>query len=141
MVPAELISAREIALTGLRAQRTRMNVIANNIANVMTTRTPDGGPFRRQLAIFRGEQLGPNADHKDFGVRISRIIADPSPFRIVYEPSHPDANADGFVEYPNVNVAVEMINLVSAQRAYDANIAVFASDRRMKQKALEIIQA
>jgi len=135
------ISATEIAVSGLRVQRTRMNLIANNIANVQTTRTPGGGPFRRQLAVFRGEQLGSNLNPDKFGVRIKGIVGDDSPFRQVYDPSHPDANDDGIVLYPNVNLAVEMINLLSAQRAYEANIDVITSGRRMTAKALEIIQA
>jgi len=133
------ISAREIAVSGLRAQRTRMNVIANNIANAETTRTSEGGPFRRQLAVFRGEQLKRGTPVKQ-GVRVTQVIGDRSPFRMVYDPSHPDANAEGYVSYPNISLAVEMVDLVSAQRAYDANVAVLVSDRRMTQKALEIIQ-
>jgi len=135
------ISATEIAVSGLRVQRTRMNLIANNIANVQTTRTPEGGPFRRQLAVFRGEQLGSSLNPDKFGVRIKGIVGDDSPFRQVYDPSHPDANDDGIVLYPNVNLAVEMINLLSAQRAYEANIDVITSGRRMTAKALEIIQS
>jgi len=126
------ISAREIAVSGLKAQRTRMNVISNNIANAETTRTPQGGPFRRQLAVFRGEPLK--------GVRVTQVVSDKSALHTIYDPSHPDANAEGYVSYPNVNIAVEMVDLISAQRAYDANIAVMASDKRMSQKALEIIQ-
>jgi len=136
----ESVSSREIAVSGLRAQRARMNVIANNLANVGTTRTASGGPFRRQLAVFRGEQISPGSNGEKVGVRVSRIEGDPSAFPLVYEPNHPDANADGYVAYPNVNVAVEMVDMVSAQRAYEANIAVLVSDRRMTQKALEIIQ-
>lgn len=137
----EPISAREIAVGGLRAQRVRMNIIANNVANALTTRTLRGGPFRRQLAILRGEQLRPNVNPEKLGVRVSRVITDPSPLRMVYDPSHPDANTEGFVAYPNVNLAVEMVNLISAQRAYEANIAVVMSAKRMRQMALEIIRA
>ncbi len=137
----EQISATEIAVQGLRAQRFRINVIANNVANAQSTRTANGGgAFRRQLAVFQGDQLMPNLDPKRFGVRIKGIVSDPSPLRSVYEPGHPDANADGIVLYPNVDLSVEMINLVSAQRAYEANIDVILSGRRMGQKALEIIQ-
>lgn len=128
------VSAREIAVSGMKAQRQRMNVIANNIANAETTRTPEGGPFRRQLAVLSGKAP------KTGGVRVAQVTGDPAPFRKVHDPSHPDADADGYVAYPNINLAVEMVDLISAQRAYDANTAVFASDRRMVQKALEIIQ-
>ncbi len=138
----EAISAREIAVSGLKAQRTRMNVIANNIANARTTRTDFGeGPFRRQMAILRGEPLKPRIDPTKFGVHVRHIRPDPSPLRPVYEPGHPDANEEGYVLYPNVDLAVEMANLVVAQRAYDANTAVVMSDKRMAQKALEIIQS
>jgi len=133
------ISAREIAVSGLRAERTRMNVIANNIANAETTRTPEGGPFRRQLAVFRGQRLE-GIPARQGGVRVTKVIGDPSPFRLVYDPSHPDANTEGYVAFPNVSLAVEMVDLISAQRAYDANVAVLVSDRRMAEKALEIIQ-
>jgi len=135
------ISAREIAVSGLKAQRTRMNVIANNIANAETTRTPEGGAFRRQMAVFRGEQIRRSQSNPEkLGVRVVKVVSDPSPFRTVYDPNHPDANAAGYVQYPNIRLAVEMVDLVSAQRAYDANIAVLVSDKRMSQKALEIIQ-
>lgn len=137
----EQISAMDIAVDGLRAQRIRMNVIANNIANAQTTRTPNGGgAFRRQMVIFRGEQLGLNLNPDNFGIRVLGIVSDPSPLRSVYDPGHPDANAAGIVFFPNVDIAVEMINLISAQRAYEANIDVILSGRQMAQKALEIIQ-
>lgn len=136
----EGISATDVAVGGLRAQRIRMNMIANNIANAQTTRTPEGGPFRCQMAVLQGKQLSPTIAPDRFGVRIKGIVPDMSPFRMVYDPAHPDANTDGIVSYPNVNVSVEMINLLSAQRAYKANVDVILSGRRMTQKALEIIQ-
>ncbi len=136
----ESISATDIAVGAIRAQRFRMNVIANNIANAQTTRTDEGGPFRRQLTIFRGEQIGPTLKPEKFGVRVKEVVSDSSPFREVYDPSHPDANEDGIVLYPNVNLAVEMINLLSAQRAYEANVDVIMTSRSMGEKALEIIR-
>ena len=138
----ERVSATDIAVSGMRAQRIRMNTIANNVANAQTTRTPEGGPFKRQLAIFRGEQLGSGPLNEDrFGVEVLDVVEDDSPPRYVFDPKHPDANADGIVAYPNVNLPVEMINLISAQRAYEANVDVMLQGRRMTQKALEIIQA
>lgn len=134
------VSAREIAVSGLKAQRIRMNVIANNIANAQTTRTREGGPFRRQLVLLRGNQLKSGYNPEALGVRVKRIVDDPAPFRTVYQPEHPEADESGYVKYPNISLAVEMIDLVSAQRAYEANIAVFVSDRRMNQQALEIIR-
>lgn len=135
------ISATETAVTGLMAQRVRMNVIANNIANVGSTRTASGGAFRRQMAIFKGEQLQPGIRPDRFGVKVSRIVDDPSPFKRVFEPQHPDADADGYVEYPNIDVFTEMANLVSAQRGYEANIAVIVSGKQITQKAMELLQA
>ena len=135
------VSGRDIAMMGIRAQRARMNLIANNIANAETTRTREGGAFRRQLAVFRGEHFRSGVNPRKLGVRVKSIVSDPSPLRRVFEPGHADADADGYVEYPNVDLSVEMVNLVSATRAYEANIAVIVNHRRMGQKALEIIQA
>ena len=137
----EAVSAREIAVSGLKAQRVRMNIIANNIANAQTPVKENGGAFRRQMAIFKGEQFTPTMDPSKLGVRVAKIMKDPSPLRMIHQPGHPYANADGFVAYPNVNLAIEMVDLVSAQRAYEANIAVIVTGKRMGAKALEIISA
>ena len=137
----EAVSAREIAVSGLRAQRVRMNLIANNIANAMSPTTAKGSAFRRQIAILSGEQVKNGIQPDRLGVKVARVTSDPSPLRQVYEPGNPYANADGYVEYPNVDLSVEMADLVSAQRAYDANVAVLVSGKRMAQKALDIIQA
>lgn len=137
----EAVSARDIAVSGLRAQRTRMNVIAQNIANAMSPVTAKGGAFRRQMTILSGEPVTPIASLDKLGVKVKEIATDPSPLRSVYEPGNPYADADGYVEYPNIDLAVEMVDLVSAQRAYEANIAVVLSSKRMTQKALEILQA
>lgn len=134
------VSAMDIAVSGVRAQRTRMNVIANNIANAFSTRTAAGGPYRRQVTIFEAASTSGPLDPSSFGVKVKEIIDDLSPFQSVYDPSHPDANEDGIVLFPNVNLAIEMINLLSAQRAYEASIDVMLSSRRMTQRALEIIQ-
>jgi flagellar basal-body rod protein FlgC len=99
-----------------------------------------GGPFRRELAVFESKQIGPMLKPERFGVRVKEIVHDDSPFVEVFDPTHPDANGDGIVQFPNVNLAVEMINLVSAQRAYEANINVMLSWRAMTDKALEIIR-
>jgi flagellar basal-body rod protein FlgC len=134
------ISARDIAVSGLRAQRARLNIIANNIANAETTRTPEGGAFRRQIVMLRGEEIKHGTNPEQLGVTVKRVVRDTSPLRQVFDPQHPDANDDGIVSYPNVNMAVEMVNLISAQRAYEANIAVITSGRQMKQRAMEILQ-
>lgn len=137
----EAISAQDIAVTGLKAQRLRMNVIANNIANSQTTRTPGTGQaFRRQMVVLRGEPIRPWREESKYGVRVKRVVPDPTPLRQVYDPGHPDANAEGIVSYPNVDLAMEMVDLVSAQRAYEANIAVVLSSKRITQQALEIIR-
>ncbi len=134
------ISANDIAVSGLKVQRARMNIIANNIANVETTRTPEGGVFQRQMVILRGDEIKPGANPERLGVRVKDVIRDTSPPRMVFDPQHPDANEEGMVAYPNINTAVEMVNLISAQRAYEANIAVITSGRQMKQRALDILQ-
>lgn len=117
-----------------------MNLIANNIANAQATRTPEGGAFRRQMAVFRGDQIRRGANPEHVGVRVARVMRDPSALKQVYDPNHPDANADGIVEYPNVDVSMEMVDLISAQRAYEANIAVIVAGGQMRQRAMEIIQ-
>lgn len=134
------ISANEIAVSGLKAQRRRMDIIANNIANAETTRTPEGGVFHRQMVVLRGEEIKQGSNPEHLGVRVKDVIRDTSPPRMVYDPQHPDANKDGMVAYPNINMAVEMVDLISAQRAYEANIAVITSARQMKQRALDILQ-
>ena len=134
------VSARDIAVSGLRAQRTRMNIIAQNIANAMSPVTAKGGAFRRQMAVLEADQISPLTAPDKFGVRVQRIASDPSPLRRVYEPGNPVADEDGYVEYPNVDLSVEMVDLVSAQRAYEANVAVVLSSKRITQKALDILQ-
>lgn len=136
----DTISATEIAVSGLKAQRVRINLISNNIANAQTTRTPEGGAFRRQMAILRGDQVRRGANPEHVGVRVKRVVRDPSALKQVFDPSHPDANEDGIVQYPNVDVAMEMVNLISAQRAYEANIAVIVSGGQMRQRAMQIIE-
>jgi flagellar basal-body rod protein FlgC len=135
------ISARDIAVSGLKAQRTRMNVIANNIANAMTPVTPGGGAFRRQMALLKGHQLGGPSRPDDYGVEVQRVTKDMSPLKKVFEPDSPYANAEGIVEYPNVNLSAEMVNLLSAQRAYEANIATITAGRAISQRAMRIIEA
>jgi flagellar basal-body rod protein FlgC len=134
------MSARKIAVSGLRAQRERMNIIANNLANAQTTRTPDGEAFHRQLTLLQGRPLQSGARQDQGGVWVSKVVKDMTPLEKVYDPSHPDADAEGYLSLPNVNVATEMVDLISAQRAYEANIAVLASGSRMRTRALEILQ-
>lgn len=135
-----------IAASGLTAERLRMDTIANNLANVNTTRGADGGPYRRQIPVFApilDQKLraakGPFASGgMGQGVQVVGVISDPSPPRLVYDPQHPDADQDGYVAMPNVHVVREMVDLITATRAYEANIAAINSAKSMAQRALEI---
>jgi flagellar basal-body rod protein FlgC len=148
-----IFSDINISASGLTAQRTRLDVIANNIANVNTTRTTEGGPFRRSRVIFRprvrqpywrGPFLPPYLDHGvGSGVRIVKIEKDyDAEPRLVYDPTHPDAIKSGprkgYVEFPNVNVVNEMVDMISASRSYEANVAVINGSKSMFLKALDI---
>jgi len=148
-----LYSSINIASSGLSAQRTRLDVISDNIANAGTTRTPEGGPFRRSRVIFRPRVSQPywrspflpqyldNGIGK--GVRITKIEKDMDEKpRLVYDPTHPDAIKSGprkgYVEYPNVNIVNEMVDMIAASRSYEANIAVVNGSKSMFLRALEI---
>jgi flagellar basal-body rod protein FlgC len=139
----------EISASGLTAQRLRMDVVANNIANVNTTRTAAGGPYQRQRVVFepRREEaqfllpLATEAQRRQQmtqGVRVVAVNNDPSPARRVYDPGHPDADAQGYVGMPNITLVNEMVDMISATRAYEANIAAINSAKTMAAKALEI---
>ncbi len=130
----------DIASTGMAAQRLRVQLIASNIANSETTRTKDGGPYRRKDAVFQSQDLGFSGALANAGVRVAGIQTSQEPFLTRYEPGHPDANADGVVNYPNVNPVEEMVNLTEASRAYEANIAVVRSAKAMATSALEILR-
>lgn len=147
-----LFTSINIAATGMSVERLRTDVIANNIANASTTRTPEGGKFQRQTVVlqtlgqenlFRNPYVPNNLDEgPGLGVKVSRIVSDTSEGRMVYDPSHPDAiksgpNA-GYVEYPNVNVVNEMVDLISASRAYEANSSVIQGSKEMFNSALQI---
>jgi len=117
-----------------------MDTIANNLANANTTRTEEGGPYRRQMPVFSARtQAQPNQHgFKGAGGRVIGIHEDPTPGRLVYDPEHPDADAEGYVHYPNVNIVTEMVDMITATRAYEANVTVINSARSMAMKALEI---
>jgi flagellar basal-body rod protein FlgC len=140
-----MFGAIDSAASGLTAERLRMDVISNNIANVNTTRTADGGPYRRQLVVYEPRSgadsfaaVLSNQLEQGNGVRVTGIIKDQSPFRLVYDPSHPDANRNGYVEMPNVNVVTEMVDMITASRSYEANVTVINSAKSMALKALDI---
>ncbi|HOJ88021.1 MAG TPA: flagellar basal body rod protein FlgC [Pseudothermotoga sp.] len=126
-----------VSASGMTAQRLRIDTISSNIANSETTRTEQGTPYRRRVPIF-SEYLMGTGKVKSSGVKVVRIEEDPSPFRIVYDPTHPDADEDGYVSLPNVNVLREMVDLISAQRSYDANVAAFNVTKSMISSALQI---
>lgn len=143
----------DISASGLTAERLRLDTIANNLANVETTRTPGGGPYRRQevvfaprtpgflqiLSLFNGGGIsGGPVTPDQLGVRVVGIVEDNSPPRLTYDPSHPDANQEGYVAYPNVNVIKEMVDMISATRAYEANVTAMNETKLMFQRAMEI---
>lgn len=141
----DLLQASRISATGLTAQRTKMKVIAENLANAETTRTPEGGPYRRKMVVFSEKSaerfqgvLGRLKDG-DNGVEVTEIIASTDDFRLVYNPSHPDADPDtGYVTMPNINVLTEMADMMAARRAYDANVTAMSNTKAMINRALEI---
>lgn len=129
--------------SGLTAQRLRMDLISNNLANANSTRTKEGGAYRRQMVTFESREvfkrdLEGHTQKTPLGVRATKITDDQSPLRMVYDPEHSDANADGYVAYPNVNVVQEMTDMISATRSYEANVTVINSVKGMAAKALEI---
>lgn len=133
-----LNSAIGISVSGLSAQRTRMEAIASNLANSETTRTPGGGPYRRRIPIFRVEQGFGDSTGTARGVKVERVLFDDAPPIIRFEPGHPDADADGRVAYPNVDPVREMVDMMSATRSYEANITALKSVRQMKAATLDI---
>jgi flagellar basal-body rod protein FlgC len=142
-----------IGASALTAQRLRLDVIANNIANAETTRTEDGGPYKRQDVVFTTQGRDNSAlpalvlarrspDARNLlpvqGVQVERIVSEEEAGPRVYDPAHPDADAEGYVTYPNVNIVTEMTNMLSATRSYEAGLAVVEAAKRMALKALEI---
>ena len=134
--------------SALDSQRQRLNIIAGNLANAESTRSPNGGPYIRRDVVF--QTTSPDTPfHSVFtrafgdpsepaGVRVTDVIQDQRPLRVVYEPSHPDADAKGYVHLPNVNPVEEMVNLISATKAYEANLAVLETGKTMALRALEM---
>jgi flagellar basal-body rod protein FlgC len=143
------MSGLSISASGLTAQRVRMDVIANNIANAQTTRTAQGGPYRREMVVLRPAYqtpsfsdvlqgaMGGSSAPQPAGVMVSGIVQDNSPFKLVYDPSNPDA-VDGYVQMPNVDITTEMVDMVSASRAYEANVTAFDAGKQMDMAALSL---
>ncbi|MGZ3688465.1 MAG: flagellar basal body rod protein FlgC [Bdellovibrionota bacterium] len=142
----DFFSSMRVSATGLDAQTKRMNTISSNIANAETTRTPQGGPYKKKDPLMAaetdresfGEILQNELDENVQGVRVQEIVENEKPPRLVYNPQHPDANAEGYVAMPNVNTVEEMANMISAQRSYEANVTAMGAAKAMAQKALEI---
>ena len=126
-----------VSASALAAQRQRMNTIASNMANAQSTRTAEGGPYRRQDVVF-ATQLEEASQPGLQGVKVSGIVRDESPFKMVYDPGHPDADKDGLVAMPNVNVIEEMVNMMMASRAYEASVSTFVMSKTMFMKTLEL---
>lgn len=121
----------EISASGMTAHRLWQEVVAINIANAETTRTPSGEPFRRKLVVLMQENQG---------VKVVAVIDDLSPFRLIYDPSHPDADANGYVRMPNVHPLLEMVDLMAATRGYEFNAHAFAIQRQMFQQTLDLLR-
>ena len=144
-------SSLRVSASGLSAERLHMDILANNLANANTTRTPEGGPYRRQRVVFAPRTQKPffyvsslPSQETNFigtGVRAIGIIPDNTAPRRIYDPNHPDADKEGYVLMPNVNPVTEMVDMISATRAYEANVAAINSAKSMALKALEIGRA
>jgi flagellar basal-body rod protein FlgC len=164
----DMFSGLSISASGLRAQRIRQNVISSNLANAETTRTKEGGPYKRQFVVLRENPADPEKrfvfgpdkmkgftthdnhipipdpglplgkDHIGSGVEVASIEQDSSPAKLVYDPSHPDANSEGYVALPNVNVVQEMTDMITATRSYEASVTAMNSTKAMLMKALDI---
>ncbi|MDP2863687.1 MAG: flagellar basal body rod protein FlgC [Desulfobacterales bacterium] len=134
----------KISASGLFAQRKRMDVIAENLSNIETTRTEKGGPYRRKMIVVSAEPIDDFSEvlgSQIEGVRVEGIVEDKTPFKIVHNPGHPDADKDGNLSKPNVDLVVEMTNMTIARNVYAANVQALKSTRQMVLKALEIGRA
>lgn len=144
---ADFFTGLRISSSGMTAQRARMNTISSNIANINTTKTAEGGPYRRKDVVFEaipeaktfGEILTTTDPRSDMRrVQVSDVISDRRAPLLKYEPDHPDANPDGMVAYPNINLMEEMTNMIQASRAYEANVSTLQATKDMALSALEI---
>lgn len=147
-----LFDALNVSATGLSAERTRMDVIANNLANAQTTRGPDGQPFRRQEVVLQSEsstfasvlssEVGAKArtNGPPKGVRVVEVAEDPTPNRRVYDPGHPDADDDGYISLPNVNPVTEMVDLIASSRTYEANVNAMQTAKQMFSKTVDLLR-
>lgn len=140
----DIFNTFKVSSSALKANTIRLNTISSNLANVETTSTPEGGPYKKKSVYFESRPLNFQNELEGImknavqGVAVTKILEDNSPARKVYNPSHPDANEDGYVEMPNISVLKEMVDMMSATRAYQANVTTIKSAKRMALKALEI---
>jgi flagellar basal-body rod protein FlgC len=142
----DLIRTMDIAAEGMSAQRTRLNVISANLANAHTTRTEDGSPYRRKTVIFEAvpvqspfdEHLADAMDSEIRGVKVREIAPVKGEFKRLFDPSHPDADENGYVSFPNVDYISEMVSMLNANRSYEANAAAIKTAKEMALKALDI---
>ena len=142
----DIEQAFSISASALNAQKARLDIISGNLANMESTRTAEGGPYRRKDVIFTAASSGGSFEktlttemgNGPQGVAVTKIITDNRPFKKVYEPQHPDADPEGYVLYPNVNAMEEMVNMISALRSYEANATALNATKSMAMKALEI---
>ena len=140
------LDSLQTSATGLSAQRFRMNLISSNLANINTTRTQQGGPYKRKDAVFEvkpqqpsfQEALSNQVAPENTDVEVTQIVEDDRPPILKYDPGHPDADADGYIRLPNINVVEEMVNMLSASRSYEANITALRSTKDMASDALDI---
>lgn len=138
----DMLTALKVSAAGLSAQRSRMNVVSSNLANINTTRTPEGGPYRRKEVVMTAapveDAFGKVLTEQVSQPKVVAVVEDQSEFQKVYDPSHPDADANGYVAMPNVNTMKEMVDMLSATRAYEANAAVINTIKGMAQRAIDI---
>lgn len=140
----DIFNTFKISSSAMKAHRIRLDTISSNLANVETTSTPEGGPYKKKSVYFETtplsfqEQLDSNLRNSAQGVTVTKILEDQEAPRKVYNPSHPDAKEDGYVEMPNISVLEEMVDMMSATRSYQANVTTIKSAKRMAMKALEI---
>ncbi|HWR03616.1 MAG TPA: flagellar basal body rod protein FlgC [Humidesulfovibrio sp.] len=142
----DFMSALDVSASGMKAQRTYMNVISMNLANVKTTRTPEGGAYKRKSVAFAAapvfnpfDKEMENAENRELkGVVVRGIVTDKRPMKKVHEPGHPDADKDGYVTYPDINVVEEMANMITTMRSYEANVQAIQDTKAMFNKALQI---
>jgi len=141
------LNSMDISSSALTAQRYRMDVISENLANADVTRTADGTPYTRKIVVMGEKQATPSFSDQlnqsmqgasGGGVVVDKVVDSTEPFKKVYDPSHPDADASGYVSYPNVDTVTEMVDLISASRSYEANVTAFNATKNMAMKALDI---